>query len=201
MSTEQPPPPSMTPTDSELIQRSKQGDAVAFEQLVQRYDKRVLTIAASHASSSDDAKDIYQEVFIRVYKGLKKFEARSEFSTWLYRITTNVCLSHRSRSKRRMHTSLDEERGDEDGQPHALKDSIESEQRTDERAMSNEIAGRVAEAMSALSPKQKMVFQLRHYEGYKLREIAEMMEVGEGTVKKYLFEATARVRNELKEFY
>jgi len=191
----------MAPTDSELILRSKQGDAVAFEQLVQRYDKRVLTIAASHTSNSDDAKDIYQEVFIRVYKGLNKFESRSEFSTWLYRITTNVCLSHRSRAKRRPHASLDEERGEEDGQSHTLKDTIGSGQRTDERMISREISTHIEKAMNELSPKQRIVFRLRHYEGYKLREIAEMMNVGEGTVKKYLFEATATMRAQLKEFY
>ena len=199
MSSEKPPP--MATTDLELITRSKRGDAMAFEQLVQRYDKRVLTIAAGHTSSSDDAKDIYQEVFIRVYKSLSKFEGRSEFSTWLYRITTNVCLSHRSRSKKRIHSSLDDERSDDDGQSHTLKDTIEGGPAADDHAMSNEISYHVEAAMGALSPKQKMVFQLRHYEGYKLREIAEMMEVGEGTVKKYLFEATAKMRTQLKEFY
>ncbi len=186
--------------DTELIVQAQRGDMMAFEQLVQRYDKRVLTIAASYVTSSDDAKDIYQEVFIRVYRGLKKFESRSEFSTWLFRVTTNVCLTHRSRSRKHSHTSIDQDSEEEDGQPHALKDSLPGDSTTDRRTMNSEISRNVQEALKTLSPQQRMVFTLRHYEGFKLKEIASMMKVSEGTVKKYLFDATARMRVRLKDF-
>ena len=76
--------------------KAQQGDILAFEQLVYRHDKKVLSIAARYVTSADDAKDIYQEVFLRVYRGLKKFRFKSEFSTWVHRITVNVCLTHRS---------------------------------------------------------------------------------------------------------
>ena len=114
----------MASNDTELIMLAQRGNMDAFEQLVQRYDKRVLTIAAGYVNCSDDAKDIYQEVFLRVYRGLSKFQYKSEFSTWLFRITTNVCLSHRARRRRNPHTSLDQNLNDEDGQPHALKDTL-----------------------------------------------------------------------------
>ena len=91
----------MTPTDNELIQAAQRGDMVAFEQLVFRHDKQVLSIAARYVTSAEDAKDIYQEVFIRVYRGLRKFRYRSEFATWLHRITTNVCLTHRTKQKKK----------------------------------------------------------------------------------------------------
>ncbi|MBI5464601.1 MAG: RNA polymerase sigma factor [Ignavibacteriales bacterium] len=186
--------------DADLILRAQKGDMVAFESLVQKYDKRVFTIAASYVSSADDAKDIFQEVFVRVYKGLKKFELRSEFSTWLYRITTNVCLTHTSRSKKRSTASLDEESDEEDGASHPLKERIESDAHTDQRAMNAEISCRVEQALQVLSPQQRMVFTLRHYQGYKLREIAGMMKLSEGAVKKYLFDATQRMREQLKEY-
>ncbi|GJQ21347.1 MAG: hypothetical protein HBSIN02_17020 [Bacteroidia bacterium] len=93
-------------SDTDLILRAKDGDMAAFEQLVHRYDSHVLSMAASFVNNAEDAKDIYQEVFLRVYRGLRKFELRSEFSTWLYRIATNVCLSHRSRRKRNSHASI-----------------------------------------------------------------------------------------------
>jgi RNA polymerase sigma-70 factor, ECF subfamily len=190
----------MAANDAELIIQTQCGNMDAFEQLVQRYDKRVLTIAAGYVNSSDDAKDIYQDVFLRVYKGLPKFQYKSEFSTWLFRITTNVCLSHRMRGRRHSHTSLDQNVNDEDGQPHALKDTLSDNTTTDQQTHDAEISMRVELAMKTLSPRQRMVFSLRHYDGYKLKEIAGMMNCSEGTVKKYLFEATARLRKQLKDF-
>jgi RNA polymerase sigma-70 factor, ECF subfamily len=199
MTDEQQHSESMIPADSELIVQAQRGSMNAFEELVQRYDKRVFTIAAGYVRSADDAKDIYQEVFLRVYKGLSKFELRSEFSTWLYRIVTNVCLSHRANGKRHVHTSLDELSGEEDGQAYALKDTIAGIDAADQHTHDAEISERVQQAMRALSPKQRMVFTLKHYEGYKLKEIAGMLKCTEGTVKKYLFEATARIRVRLKD--
>jgi RNA polymerase sigma-70 factor (ECF subfamily) len=190
----------MAASDTELILQTQRGNMDAFEQLVQRYDKRVLTIAAGYVNSSDDAKDIYQEVFLRVYKGLPKFQYKSEFSTWLFRITTNVCLSHRMRGRRHSHTSLDQSVNDGDGQSHALKDTLSDNTTSDQQIHNAEIILRVEQALKSLSPRQKMVFSLKHYEGYKLREIAEMMKCSEGTIKKYLFEATARLRKQLKDF-
>lgn len=189
----------MASNDTELIMQTQRGSMEAFEQLVQRYDKRVLTIAAGYVSCSDDAKDIYQEVFLRVYKGLPKFRYKSEFSTWLFRITTNVCLSHRMRGRRHSHTSLDQNVNDEDGQPHALKDTLSDNTATDQQTRDAEISMRVEQALKTLSPRQRMVFSLKHYDGYKLKEIAGILKCSEGTVKKYLFEATARLREQLKD--
>jgi RNA polymerase sigma-70 factor (ECF subfamily) len=189
----------MTPDDRELVVRAQRGDTVAFEQLVHRYDRRVLSIAATYVSSSDEAKDIYQEVFIRVYRGLPKFESKSEFSTWLYRITTNVCLTHRSRRKRNRHISLDGEQSSEEDHPQSLGDTLTADTASDRQALDAEISVQVNEALDALSPQQKLVFTLRHYHGYKLREIAELMGCAEGTVKKYLFAATRRLREQLRD--
>ena len=186
----------MTPADSDLIQKAQAGDLSAFEQLVHRYDRRVLTIAASYVQSSDDAKDIYQEVFLRVYRALPKFEQRSEFSTWLYRIATNVCLSHRSRSRRHRHVSLDGDSDEDSENPHQGRVAEPSTQPDVGR---REIGARVREALTGLSPRQRLVFTMRHYEGYKLREIAEILDLAEGSVKKYLFEATVRLRTQLRD--
>jgi len=183
------------PNDLELILKAQRGDMMAFEQLVYRYDRQVLSIAASYVNNAEDAKDIYQEVFLRVFRGIGKFELRSEFSTWLYRITTNVCLSHRSRRKRHTHASLSDSEGDEEA--HGVVDPRES----DHAAIGSEISKSVEQALKLLSPKQRMVFTLRHYQGYKLKEIAAMMKCAEGTVKKYLFTATHKMREELKEVY
>ena len=171
----------------------------AFEQLVQKYDRKVFSIASMYVQSADDAKDIYQEVFIRVYKGIRKFELRSEFSTWLFRITTNVCLSHRAKSKRHAHASLDEGHENDEYHGQSLSDTMTDHQSSDQRMVDSEISESVERALETLSPKQRMVFTLRHYEGHKLREIADMMKCTEGTVKKYLFTATEKMRTQLKE--
>ncbi len=158
-------------------------------------------MAAAYVSSAEDAKDIYQEVFLRVYKALPKFQFRSEFSTWLHRITANVCLSHRSRRKRHVHVSLDQELEAEDSQPPPLSHSLRSSEAADQPTLNAEIALHVEEALNTLSTKQKLVFTLKHYQGYKIKEIASMMDCKEGTVKKNLFTATQQLRKQLKDIF
>jgi len=181
-----------------LILSAKEGNVGAFEQLVQRYDRKVFSIASMYVQSAEDAKDIYQEVFVRVYKGIRKFQFRSEFSTWLYRITTNVCLSHRARSKRHAHASIDERHDEDEAHGASLKEALADNRSTDQSMVNAEISERVERALESLSPRQRMVFTLRHYEGHKLREIAAAMNCSEGTVKKYLFTATEKMRTMLK---
>ncbi|KAB2924531.1 MAG: RNA polymerase sigma factor [Bacteroidetes bacterium] len=180
----------MSADDHELIERSRNGDYSAFEQLLLRYDRDVLSIAGRYTNDADDAKDIYQETFIRVYKGLSKFRGECSFPTWVYRITVNVCLSHRRRQHRRATVPLSE--GENGSEP-------EGRDRADERAESSETLRRIAEAMEALSPQQRLAFSLKHYNERTIREIADVMECEEGTVKRYLFDATRRLRERLHD--
>ena len=186
----------MAPDDNELIHHARQGDVSAFEQLIYRHDRHVFAIAARFGNGADDAKDIYQEVFLRVFRGLKNCQERSEFTTWLYRITTNVCLTHQSQRKKHTHASI----SDSDDENSISTDPVAHGHESDpeKQTVASEISLNVQEALRSLSPKQKMVFSLRHYEGFKLREIASMMNCTEGTVKRYLFSATQRMRERLK---
>jgi RNA polymerase sigma-70 factor, ECF subfamily len=188
----------MTLDENELILQAQKGNAMAFEQLVQNYDRQVLSIALNFTKHQEEAKDIYQEVFIRVFRALPKFRFESKFSTWLHKITTNVCLTHRSSSKRHKLASLDEELHDDEGGSRTLLDTIPDKSVSDQQATDMEIMDRVSEAVETLSPQQKMVFTLRHLHGYKLKEIAEMMNCSEGAVKKYLFLATEKMRGQLR---
>ena len=191
----------MAPGDTELVKKAQKGDMAAFEQLVHRHDKHVLTIAARYVTSSEDAKDIYQEVLLRVYRGLRNFRFKSEFATWLHRITVNVCLSHRARQRRNHHVSLGGDSEGQDTEGGGAPEPPDQADPPDQVAINNEIALRVQEALGSLSPQQRMVFTLRHYDGYKLKEIASMMNCMEGTVKRYLFAATRRMRNRLQHAY
>ena len=192
---------SVNATDQELISRVQRGETSAFDELVYRYDRQVLSIASSYTNDPDDAQDIYQEVFLRVYRSLSGFQFRSEFSTWLYRIATNVCITHRTRTKNRTFVSLEEEM---ETQAQAVEASpLRGPQPVapDRHAQNVEISKYIQAALTTLSPQQRIVFTLKHYQGYKLREIALMMECSEGTVKKYLFTATEKMRKRLKRIF
>ena len=182
-------------SDNDLIIEARNGNNTAFSNLFYRYDKKVFSIAAQYFQSSDDAKDVYQEVFIRVYKGLKKFEFRSEFSTWLFRVTTNVCLTHKAQYKKFQNVSISPDEHDESPKME-LKSSEENE--PDNQLISTETKGKIQSAVDSLAPKQRMAFMLKHIHNYKIREIAKMMKCSEGTVKKYLFIATDKLRLKLK---
>lgn len=184
-------------SEKEIIIKAQAGDQVAFEQLVYNYDKAVLSIAMRYVRDPDEAKDIYQEVFIRVFRGLKKFEFRSEFSTWLFRITTNVCINFKSRKKEQMIVSL-QEQIDDDQTGYETTDMISKERSPEEETLDNDLRFLIGNAVDSLSAKQRITFVLKHYEGYKIREIAEMLNCKEGTVKKYLFDAANNLKKKLK---
>ena len=190
----------MALSDNELIIQANNGDDSAFEELIYRYDKSVLSIALNFVHNNDDAKDIYQEVFIRVHKSLKKFEMRSKFSTWLFRITTNVCLTHKSRSKAHLQLSFNEEFENEDNNSK-MGELVSDNENPGELVLNSELGGLIGDAVDSLSAKQRITFILKHYEGYKIREIAEMLNCKEGTVKKYLFDAIKNLRKNLNPVY
>lgn len=137
---------------------------------------------------------------MRVYKGLKNFQFRSEFSTWLFRITTNVCISYKSSRQKHVHESIDKQIGSDDNAV-SKAEMLESESDSESRVISGEIGMYIGKAVSSLPEKQRMAFSLKFYQGYKIIEIAKMMNSKDGTIKRYLFSATNKVREELKLIY
>lgn len=191
----------MALSDKELINKYLDGNSLAFEELIYRYDRFVLITAIQFCGNEHDAKDIYQDVFIRVINGLPKFKFQSEFSTWLYRITVNVCLTHTSKMKKKYeeHYSINENEDEENNMSEMfIADNGEFSPQT--RAESSDISEKVGEAINYLSPKERMCFILKHYSGYKIREISKMMKCKEGTIKKYLFDGIRKLRHQLKNY-
>lgn len=184
--------------DSELIRASQRGDRGAFETLVRQYDHAVLRLALHLTGSESDAQDIYQEAFLKAYRHIGNFRFECSFYTWIYRIVTNLCLDHlRKRQTRR-----------ED--PHVLTDSSGQEidlleRVSDDRAGANperdlmrrELGARIAQALTRLTPRERMVFELKHYQGLRLRTIGEMLNTTEETAKNTLFRATQKLRGVL----
>jgi len=182
--------------ESALIRQAQSGDRSAFDALVRQYEQAVLRLVLRVAGSADEASDLFQDVFLKVYRSLGHFRFESRFSTWLYRVVTNVCLDNLRR--RQTHREV-QAPGSEEGQPeyfHTLADDRAS--LDPERALrSKEIASRLTGALRRLSPRERMVFELRHYEGLKLRVIGQMCGTSEETAKNCLFRATQKLRSEL----
>ena len=183
--------------DSQLILKAQKGDSVAFEQLVMKYDRHVLNIAYGYRNNRDDADDIYQEVFLRVHKGLKNFQARSKFSTWLYRITVNVCIEFKRKENVRRHESLNRTADDEEN-TISYETTIDSGLRTDKNILDNEMNNLIQTEVDKLPKQLKMAFTLKYYQGLKIKEISKMMNCTEGTIKSYLFTSSRKLRSKLK---
>jgi len=191
----------MALSDKDLINEYLQGNSLAFEELIYRYDRFVLITALQFCGNENDAKDIYQDVFIRVINGLPKFKFQSEFSTWLYRITVNVCLTHSSKvqmKKEEYLSSIDNE--DDENNLSEIFIADDGEYSPELNAENSDISEKIGDAINYLSPKERMCFILKHYSGYKIREISKMMKCKDGTIKKYLFNGIRKLRHQLKKY-
>ena len=189
-------------SDKELVLLSQNGDTAAFEKLVERYDRRVLSLAFSFTRNSDDAKDIYQETLIRAFNSIGKFAMKSEFSTWLYRIASNVCISFKYRRNKSIEMFRQNYRNDSEDLSRDCDPLSSSRAHPDNPVEGDfiraELAKQIEAALGKLSPKQRLVFTMKHYEGYLLREIASLTNCTEGTVKKHLYVAVRRLQEELR---
>ena len=180
-----------------IIKEAQRGSVLAFESLVRKYDRQVLQLACKMVKSPQDAEDIYQEVFIRIYRNLGRFQFRSEFSTWLYRVVINYCINYQRKFKRVKFYSLDQSVGADSARWGG--DMAIDQKDPEESVVNKELSSEIQAALERLPARQKMVFVLRHFQGHKLKEIAAMMECTEGTVKNYLFRATRKMRSLLKQ--
>ena len=181
----------------ELVRRAQEGNVEAFEKLVRIYDKRVLSLAVQLVGNTEDAKDIYQDVFMKVYSRLNQFKLESQFYTWLYRIVVNCAISYRKKRNRQRHQSIDElldTRGE--WQYHFQR----SAQNPEKDAISKEILEQIQLTMDNLSLMERVVFVLRFFEDFKIKDISEIMGCAEGTVKNYLFRSTRKMRKDLSVF-
>ena len=186
--------------ETELIRAAQAGDSSAFEELVRTYDQSVLRLALSMLRSPEDARDVYQETFLRVYRNLHQFRFDCSFHTWLYRIVTNLCLDHMRKRKVRKEESSQIEGSD--GPVDRMDTVQESRAESDPlRSMfAGELRERIEKTLGELSARERMVFELRHYQGLKLRNIGEILGTTEEAAKNCLFRATQKMRIALGDF-
>lgn len=184
----------MSDNDKLLLKRAKKGDVEAFEQLIGQYQKKVFNIALRMIGNPEDASELAQEVFIRIYRSLANFKEEASFSTWIYRITTNVCLDEIRKRKNTHNTvSLDEEVSLEDGD---VRMQVADHRPTPEAVVErNEVQRMVQEAIGQLSEEHRTALVLRDIQGMSYEEISRITQCPEGTVKSRI----NRARQSLKE--
>ena len=182
--------------DEELVALAQSGNEQAFEQLVERHKQKAYHIAFDFCRDREDAKDLSQDAFLKAFVNLKNFDGRSSFYTWFYRILVNLCLDYKRRQKRSPTDSFDEtlepqmERSHEPSQPRS----------PDQQVLARQMSRRVDAALQALPAKQRTAFILKNHQGLSIKEIADLMQTAEGTVKVHLHRAVTALRHSLAEF-
>ena len=182
--------------DRELIERLQTGDTTAFRELVERYKKRAYFVALDLMGTHEDAEDISQEAFIKVYRSIGSFRGEAQFSTWLHRIVVNLCISE----KRKKSSKMVEYYGDTIPEEAHHAHGSSSPDHPEKALRSSKIQKHIQEALDKLPAKQKAVFVLRFYQDMSLKEIGKVLKLSEGTVKSHLFRTMRKLREYLK-FY
>jgi RNA polymerase sigma-70 factor (ECF subfamily) len=175
----------MEEAEVDLIKRAQSGDKKAFESIMNKYGEKVMSLAYKFTGNYQDAEDLYQDTFLKIYSKIDTFRFQSEFYTWLYRIMANQSFNYYKKNKRTSIVGLGE--NDYLWEIIPSEDSVEIE---DKLSLKEEVDN----ALMELPNKQRMVFILKYYEGKKIKDIALLLDCAEGTVKKYLFRATNKLR-------
>lgn len=180
-------------TESELVQAAQGGDQGAFGKLVELNQGRIYSLCYRMTGNPEDAADLTQDAFLNAWRGLSKFSRQSAFSTWLYRLAANACIDFLRREKRRSTLSMTLEPGDDEEHQADLPDERWSPERELER---KENRRALRDGLAALSPEHREVLLLRETEGLSYQEIAQALDLEEGTVKSRI----ARARMALKDY-
>lgn len=182
---------SKFPDDEVLIRRFKKGDQKAFEALVKKYFGKVFQLSFSMTRNRTEAEDLTQDIFIKVYSGLKGFHFKSQFSTWLYRIASNHIKDHFRSSSRTNQISYDEE---------ILTFSTDKQESPDEGILQDERRKLVTKALLQLPPKHQIILTLRDIQGFSYEEIGKLLKISPGTVDSRIHRARKMLREKLSPF-
>ena len=178
-------------TEQELIRKAKQGDQSAFEQLVLAHQNRVFTLAFRMVNDREEAADLAQEAFLKAWQGLPNFQGESSFSTWLHRLTTNLCIDWLRRQTRRREIEPVASLDDEERSWAEPADPGQDPQRQLER---KELHRALARALQALPDHHRQVLVMRELSGLSYQEIGQALDLDMGTVKSRIARARLALR-------
>ena len=182
--------------DQILVERSLQGEQQAFGQLIGRYQKSIYNLAYRMTGRREDAENLTQETFLHAYAKLETFQVGRRFSPWLFRIASNLCINWKNRQERR-ELSLDS--FSKDRKDQLLSSDISADPLL--QIEQNQLQALLQQEILALPTRYRLVFTLRYLEVHSCREIAEILDMPEGTVKTHLFRARRILKEKLKSFY
>lgn len=178
-----------------LIRAAQAGDRLAFEELVSHFDRPVLRLVRSVVRSADDAEDLYQETFLKAYRALPRFRFECSFYTWIYRIATNACLDYLRRQATHRPVEAILPGSDGEGEPAGeLVPDLHPMANPEQLLLSREVEHRIGAALQQLNPRERMVFELKHYQGLRLATIGAILDTSEATARNALFRATQKLR-------
>ena len=180
-----------------LIERAQQGEMEAFRLLVERSKINVYRLAYDLTGNRHDAEDLSQDVFIKAFKSLRLFRGDAKWSTWLYRITINAAMDKKKSKAQKTMLMHDAFAAGNAETEYAPSDEAPRPDRLTDAGL---IRRNIERALEDLTTRERSVFVLRHYHDLSLRQIAETMDISEGTVKSFLFRAIRRLRKSL-DFY
>lgn len=183
-------------SDNNLLARVRDGDESGFEELVSTHSPRVISLAWRMTGNRDDAEDIAQEAFLRLHRHIKTFRGDSSVATWLHRTVTRLAIDHLRRRKLKDRIFFFRRGNDE---PDPLDSAPSDTPSPGQGLLDGEIRQRLETALQKLSARQRIVFTLRHYEEMPLREISELLNLEEGTVKSHLHRAVRILRREMED--
>lgn len=184
----------MTDLEIKLIQRAQADDIAAFERLVTTYDQQVLHLIFRMQRNLADAQDIYQDTFLKAFEKIGTFRFESEFRTWLFRIAINQCVNARRKKRLRDWLTF----SDDPENPGSV--AVPGPESPEHQFSQSEIKHQIDSALNHLSAQQRAIFILKHEEGYKIKEISELLNCAEGTVKNQLFRATRKLQLVLQPY-
>lgn len=195
------PPEPAEPEDvklhvARLVARTKKGDRVAYRELVERYQKRVYGVVYGMLHSREDAMELSQDVFIKVFQRIGEFEEKSSFYTWVYRIAVNLAIDFRRREWKKTHTEYDDEMADQ-----GVDDGVFQRDRRNPEQLhqDRELASSIEKALAELPEEQRAVLVLREVEGLSYEEMAEILKCPIGTIMSRLFYARKKMQQQLKD--
>jgi RNA polymerase sigma-70 factor, ECF subfamily len=180
--------------DGSLIREAQGGNRAAFSQLMQTYDQPVLQLALRLTGSEGDAQEIYREAFVSVYKKLDRFRFECAFPTWIYRIVTNVCLDHLQRNGAGNETGAIEVNGDDEPPDDRPGNN------PGQRLLDQELSMQTLRALQRLTPRERMVFDLKHFHGLNLQSVSEILSTSEASVRMTFVRATRKLRFHLSSY-
>ena len=183
--------------DKQLVDKAKAGDSAAFEQLVLLHQKVVYNYCLRMCGNREDALDLSQDAFLKAYKSLAFFKGESSFSTWMYRLTVNVCIDFLRSRKRHKSVSLTVENDDGEKEVLPIPDERESIEKHVER---KELRAAIERGINMLSEAHRQVLVLREINGCSYAEISEILDINEGTVKSRISRARIELAKYLKEY-